>query len=268
MKRFFLLVAILITSMVGALAGEIKGDWKFPSDIAVSNGKLYVVDGLNNRIAVYDLYGQHLTDIKIDSPFGIAASDGLLYVTSQKGKLYVLDELGNVEKTLDLEGRPIDVTKLNGKLYVTNGKSESLDIYSLDGKLLKRVGGKGSAPGEFVGIFMADHSKKLVFVVDSVNARIQEFDKDGNYVTSFGVFGIEEGDLFRPKGVAFCGEGTVAVSDAITGAVQLFDIYGGFEEVVAKGLYYPTAVACYKGELFVLEPLKNRVLTFKVQGVK
>lgn len=268
MKRLFLLVAILITSMAGALAGEIKGNWKFPSDIAVSNGKLYVVDGLNNRIAVYDLYGNHLTDIKLDSPFGITAKDGLLYVTSQKGKLYILDDMGNVENVLNLEGRPIDVAKIKNRLFVTDGKSESLDIYSLDGKLIKKVGGKGTAPGEFVGIFMTDSSKNLVFVVDSVNARIQEFDRNGNYVTSFGVFGIEEGDLFRPKGVAFCGEGTVAVSDAITGAVQLFDIYGGFEKVLAKGLYYPTAVACYKGEVFVLEPLKNRVLTFKIQGVK
>ncbi len=268
MRKFAIAIIFLIATSLGALSGEIKGNWKFPSDIAVSNGKLYVVDGLNNRIAVYDLYGQHLTDIKLDSPFGIAAKDGLLYVTSQKGKLYVLDETGDIEKTFSLKGRPIDVAKLKDRLFITDGKTESLDIYDLNGKIIKSVGGKGSAPGNFVGIFMADSSKKLVFVVDSVNARIQEFDKDGNYVNSFGVFGIEEGDLFRPKSVAYCGNGTVAVSDAITGAVQLFDIYGGFEKVLAKGLYYPTAVACYKGEVFVLEPLKNRVLTFKIQGVK
>ncbi len=259
---------LVLSTVAGALSGEIKGDWKFPSDIAVSNGKLYVVDGLNNRIAVYDLYGRHLADIKVDSPFGITAKDGLLYVTSQKGKLYVMDETGNVEETFKLKGRPIDVTKLKDKLFVTDGKTESVDIYDLNGKFLKSFGGKGTTPGSFVGIFMIDSSKKLLFVVDSVNARIQEFDKNGNYVNNFGVFGIEKGDLFRPKSVAYCGNGTVAVSDAITGAVQLFDVYGGFEKVVAKGLYYPTAVACYKGEVFVLEPLKNRVLTFKIQGVK
>ena len=268
MRKLVIAVLFLISAITGALAGEIKGDWKFPSDIAISNGKLYVVDGLNNRIAVYDLYGQHLTDIKLDSPFGITAKDGLLYVTSQKGMLYVMDETGNIEKSFRLRGRPIDVVRIKDRLLITNGKDETIDIYSLDGKLLKSVGGKGSEPGKFVGIFMIDSSPKLAFVVDSVNARIQEFDREGNYVNSFGVFGIEEGDLFRPKGIAYCGEGTVAVSDAITGAVQLFDTYGGFEKVVARGLYYPTAVACYKGEVFVLEPLKNRVLTFKIQGVK
>ncbi|WP_457680525.1 NHL repeat-containing protein [Thermovibrio sp.] len=261
-----LFLAVLLP--IASLAGEIQGDWKFPSDIAVENGKLYVVDGLNNRIAVYDLYGQHLTDIKIKNPYGIDVKDGLLYVVSQDGNLFVMDEFGSVEKRFKLPGRPIDVEKFDGKLFVTNGKEEEVDVYSPDGKFLFKFGGKGTVPGEFVGIFLLDSSRKTLFVVDSVNARIQEFDKNGKFVREFGTFGIEEGDLFRPKGVAYCGNGKVVVSDGITGAVQLFDVYGGLEKVIAKGLYYPTAVACYKGEVFVLEPLKNTVETFSVQGVK
>ncbi len=269
MRSFLLLIFILLAIFkADARAGEIEGNWKFPSDIAVSNGKLYVVDGLNNRIAVYDLYGDHLTDIKSDSPFGIFVHDGVLYVVSQKGKLTIMDETGNVEESLNLRGRPIDVVKLGGKLFITNGKRQTIDIYDLSGNLIKSIGGKGTAPGNFVGVFLESSSKDTLFVVDSVNARIQEFDKNGNFIRSFGKFGIEEGNLFRPKGVAYCGNGKLVVSDAITGSVQLFNIYGGFEDVIAEGLHYPTAVACYKGEVFVLEPLKNRVLTFKVQGVK
>ncbi len=267
MRALFTILILLALSVTG-IAQEIKGDWKFPSDIAVANGKLYVVDGLNNRIAVYDLYGEHLTDIKVDSPYGIDVSDGLIYAVSQKGELYVLDEFGNLEKSFPVAGRPIDVKKFGGKLFITNGKFGSVDIYSASGQFQGRFGEKGTAPGNFVGIFLLDSSKDTLFVVDSVNGRIQEFNKKGDFLRSFGTFGIEEGDLFRPKGVAYCGDGKVAVSDGITGAVQLFDVYGGFERVIAKGLYYPTAITCYKGELFVLEPLKNRVSTFRVQGVK
>jgi len=266
--RGLLLALFLIFGALSANAEEIKGDWKFPSDIAVANGKLYVVDGLNNRIAVYDLYGKHLLDIKADSPYGIDVKDGLIYVVSQKGKLYVFDEFGNLEREADIAGRPIDVENFAGKLFITNGEFESVDIYTSDGSFLRRFGEKGTSPGSFVGIFLLDSSKNTLFVVDSVNARIQEFDKSGNFLRSFGVFGIEEGDLFRPKGVAYCGNGKVVVSDGITGAVQLFDAYGGLEKVIAKGLDYPTAVACHKGEVFVLEPLKNRVSIFRVQGVK
>jgi len=266
--RGLLAALLLIIGVATAGAAEIKGDWKFPSDIAVANGKLYVVDGLNNRIAVYDLYGNHLNDIKADSPFGIDVKDGKIYAVSQKGELQVFDEFGNLIKKAKLSGRPIDVEKFGGKLFITNGKFESVDVYTPEGEFIERIGEKGTAPGNFVGIFLTDSSKDTLFVVDSVNARIQEFDRKGNFLRSFGVFGIEEGDLFRPKGVAYCGNGKVVVSDGITGAVQLFDAYGGFEKVIAKGLEYPTAVACSGGEVFVLEPLKNRVSTFTVQGVK
>jgi outer membrane protein assembly factor BamB len=265
--RTLLYLVFFLSLTFSAVAQEIKGDWKFPSDIAVANGKLYVVDGLNDRIAVYDLYGKHLADIKVKSPFGIAVKGGLIYVTSQRGELYVLDEFGNLEKSLKLRGRPIDVAVLKGKLFVSNGKGESVDVYTGEGELVTSFGGKGSAPGNFVGIFLLDSSKELLFAVDSVNGRVQEFNEKGDLVRSFGVFGIEEGDLFRPKGVAYC-NGKLVVSDGIIGAVQLFDVYGGFERVVAKGLYYPTAVACYEGEVFVLEPLKKRVSIFRVQGVK
>ncbi len=262
-----LFLSLVLT--VASLAGEISGNWKFPSDIAVSNGKLYVVDGLNSRIAVYDLYGTHLGDITVPSPYGIGVGEkGLLYVTSQKKKaIYVLDEYGNLEDEFRVDGRPIDVVEVDGKLFVSNGEKNSIDVYTLDGEFIKRVGGKGTAPGSFLGIFLLDKSKNLLFVVDSLNAKIQEFLFDGDFVRSFGVFGIEEGDLFRPKGVAVCGK-LVAVSDGITGAIQLFDRTGGFVEVVAKGLYYPTALACYDGELYVLEPLERKVLTFRLQGVK
>ena len=125
---------------------------------------------------------------------------------------------------------------------------------------------------ELLKILVCPETKEPVALADSalieqLNARIQEFGYDGDFVNSFGVFGIEEGDLFRPKGVAVC-NGLVAVSDGLTGAVQLFDRYGGFVKVVATGLSYPTAVACYERELFVLEPLKGKVLTFRLQGVK
>ncbi|GEM_PF-1027036 len=266
--RFIVAALLAILFSVRAVAGEvIKGDWKFPSDIAVSNGKLYVVDGLNNRIAVYDLYGEHLIDLKVDSPYGIFVDNGLVYAVSQKGRLYVLDEYGELLKSFPLKGRPIDVVKLKDRLFVSNGEGNTVDVYTLDGKLVKRIGGKGTVPGNFVGVFLMDRGKNLIYVVDSVNARIQEFDEDGRFVRSFGVFGIEEGDLFRPKGIAVC-NGYVAVSDGITGAVQLFDPYGGFENVIAEGLYYPTALSCYDGEVFVLEPLKNRVSTFRLRGVK
>ena len=263
--RIFWVMVFLISLTFSSLAEQITGNWKFPSDIAVSNGKLYVVDGLNNRVSVYSVAsGKHEFDVTLDSPFGIYADGRFVYVVSQKGKLYVLDDNGNVEEELEISGRPIDVVKVGDKLFITNGKLQTLDVYDLNGSLLKRLGGKGTAPGNFVGVFLESASENIVFVVDSVNARIQEFDKNGNFVRTFGTFGVEKGNLFRPKGVAYCGKGRLVVSDGITGAVQIFNVYGGFEKVLKGNLQYPTSVACYGGKVFVLEPLKNRILILKL----
>lgn len=262
--RLILAVILFVLGGLNAFA-DIKGDWKFPSDIAAYEGKVYVVDGLNDRVLVYTEDGREVNEIRVPSPYGIYVNDKGIFLTSQKGYVYVVKD-GEVKK-FKVEGRPIDVVELDGKLYVTDGKTQSVDVYDLKGNLKKKFGSKGSAPGEFVGIFSIATDGHVLYVVDSINGRIQEFTPQGKFVRVFGVFGIEEGDLFRPKGVAILGK-DVVVSDCITGAVQLFNKYGAFLKVIAKGVDYPIAVAADGEKVFVLEPRQGKVLTFRVQGVK
>ncbi len=248
-------------------AADIVGNWKFPSDIAAKNGKLFVVDGLDNRIDVLKENGDLIKSIKINDPYGIDVEGNTIYVTSESGKLYVLNHNGRILRIFDIGGRPIDVIEADRKLFVTDGKTNAVKVYSLDGRFLKAIGRKGAAADEFVGPFLMDKSKRFLFVVDSVNARIKVFNHDGKLIHIFGNFGVEQGELFRPKGIAVCGD-NVMVSDCLTGSVQEFSPFGGFERVVAKNLNYPTAVACDNGKVFVLEPLKSRVAIFNVKGVK
>jgi len=267
--RFLMLGLFMMFSLVSsAFAGEIKGNFKFPSDIAVKSGKIFVVDGLNNRIVELDENGSVVKTIGIKKPYGIYLSDGKIYVSTTDGVVLIIDSDGNVLKKFNIGGRLVDLVVVDGKIWVVDASKDCLKIISEnDGSLLKVVGEKGSAPGEFVSPFMIATDGDEIYVVDSINARIEVFNKNGEFERMFGEFGIEEGDLFRPKGVAVF-DGEVAVSDVITGAVQLFNPYGAFDGVVAKGLQYPISVAYENGVLYVLEPLKNKILTFKVQGVK
>ncbi|WP_411376673.1 hypothetical protein GFV12_01200 [Desulfurobacterium thermolithotrophum] len=52
-----------------------------------------------------------------------------------------------------------------------------MDVYSEDGKFIKRLGGKGYYTGFFVGPFMIDRSRNLIYVVDSINARFKNLIK-------------------------------------------------------------------------------------------
>ncbi|WP_456395419.1 NHL repeat-containing protein [Desulfurobacterium sp.] len=267
--RFLIAMLFAVISFVTpSFAGEISGNFKFPSDIAVSAGKIYVVDGLNGRIVVLDKNGNVIGMIKADNPYGIFVDGDGIYVASQSGKILVFSKEGKLKKSIDISGRLIDVVRLGNNLWVTDAKNNCVKVVSLkSGKVVKQIGEKGSIPGDFVSPFMIGTDGKNVYVVDSINARIEVFDKDGNFLRVFGDFGVEEGDFFRPKGIAVF-NGEVAVSDVVNGAVQLFNPYGAFDGVVARGLQYPISIAYDAGVLYVLEPLKNKILTFNVQGVK
>ncbi len=260
MRLLFLIVFTLIS--VSSFAQE----FKMPSDIQVYGNELLVVDGLNNRISVLNLSGKKLYDITIPNPYGIYAEGNEVYVTNQKGKIYILNKFGDLKRTIDFPGRPIDLVKVGKFLWVTDGKDDCIKVIDLNGKLVKRIGEKGSAPGNFIGPFMIAKSDKFVFVVDSINARIQVFDFDGKLKAAFGKFGIEEGNIFRPKGVSACGD-YVLVSDAVTGSVQMFTPFGGFEKVVLKDLDYPISISCGKNVVYILEMVKGKVVTSSLQGV-
>ena len=267
--RFLIVTLLAAVSFISpATAGEIKGSFKFPSDLAVDSGAVYVVDGLNNRVVKLDKTGNLLATFNAKKPYGIYVKTGKIYLSTTDGKVAILDSNGNVLKIFDIGGRLTDIVVLDGKLWVVDTANNCVKVLSKKtGNVVKVVGEKGSAPGEFVSPFMIATDGNDVYVIDSINARVQVFNKNGELERVLGEFGVEEGDFFRPKGIAVF-NGEIAVSDVITGAVQLFNPYGAFDGVVAKGLQYPISIAYDSGTVYVLEPLKNKILTFKVQGVK
>ena len=68
-----------------------------------------------------------------------------------------------------------------------------------------------------------------IYVADSLNDRIQKFDADGNFLTTWGVYGTAgDGKFSRPGGVATDFAGNVYVVDAGNNRVQKFDSNGVF----------------------------------------
>ena len=63
-----------------------------------------------------------------------------------------------------------------------------------------------------------------LYVVDQINARVQVFAEDGEYLDEFGDLGVGFGNLVRPKDVAVDEVGLIYVTDNAFNNVQLFDI--------------------------------------------
>jgi hypothetical protein len=132
---------------IGRVQGEtIPMDLDNPTEIAIGNNELVVVDSANSRIHVMDL------ECKPSAQFRLPSIPGP--VVNQVG-------LG------------VDLT---GNIYVTSSRDSHIAIYGRDGSLLGSFGRTGMEIGEFnspAGLWI-DGTNRL-YVADTNNGRVQVF---------------------------------------------------------------------------------------------
>lgn len=262
-----------------------------PSDIAIApNGNIYVVDGGNHRIVVYDNDGNYLRSIGSKGT-GEGLFSGPMGITiDQKGHIYVADTNNHRIQIFRRNGnflrqfpvringkniRPVDiaVSPTGDKVYVTGNTNHKVMIYSLtftlSGKHLHSWGGKGTNPGEFrYPATIAVNKQGNVYVVDVLNSRVQMFNEHGKLIITVGVWGVMPGQLFRPKGVAVDGQNNVYISDSYLGVIQVYDNDSRFSHVlgtenVPKRFASPGGIAVDKNNrLYVAEMLDNKVSVY------
>jgi len=256
--------------------------FKQPTDIAAAGGRLYVLDGLNRRVAVFDLNGKYLFKFGGDfrRPIGLCADRrGLVYVTdaesakvkvfSAEGALmseFVVTPLGKNERT-DLTDCAVSP---KGEIFLVDNDNHHIHVYDRDGRRLRWWGRFGENPDEFrYPATIAVDDASVVYVVDVINTSVKSFTPAGEPLISIGGWGITPGRLFRPKGVMVVGN-HVYVTDSYTGAVQVFDTYGIFHGIMKQGpggrlrFVTPTNMAAAGSVFFIVEQLKNRVSAWRM----
>jgi len=272
---------------------DITSRFNAPSDVAVSKeGRIYVVDGVNNTIKVFNYdgglhssFGAEGSDsAKFHHPLGIAiASSGRVYIAdSGNQRVQIFNSAGQFEaqiKLPDSHGRPADPTDLAvdesaNRCYVVDNDNHRILAYDLRSyKLIDIFGQPGTGNREFRYPFLiALDKEKYLYIVDVINTRVQVLNRKGLFVTNIGDWGVEKGHFFRPKGVALDKAGRVYVSDSYIGVIQVFDPSGAFLAVVgdvgAKGVKkFKTPVGIFvdhNNRLYVVEMYANRVGVFSI----
>lgn len=231
-----------------------------PYGVAMQDGKIFVCDTRRNAVVVLDLVSRSVSTFG-DKPPGVLAKpinvavdeEGLRYVAdTELGRVMVYDSDGHYLKAIGDpdEWTPSDVAVFGERLYVPDLENAQVVVVERkSGRELRRFASKGSgADNLFFPTNIEVDGDGNVYVADTGNFRVLEFDREGKLLRQFGSLGRSLGSFARPKGVAVDKEGRVYVVDAAFEKVQVFDregkllLFFGAVGNVAGGINLPAKV--------------------------
>jgi DNA-binding beta-propeller fold protein YncE len=164
----------------------------------------------------------------------------------------------------------------NGDIFVADGHGNDTNNrvvkFKSDGTFVKAWGRTGDAPGEFHSLHaIAFDSHGRLFVADRANNRIQLFDQEGKYLSSWTQFGRPSGIFFDHLGRIIVADSEsddienpgwdmgIRIGDAATGAVHEFVLYPWGDPRVRAGTGAEFAVVDREGNLYGGEPRPRRL---------
>ena len=219
-----------------------------PYGIAIdSKGLVYVADQKVGAIFIFDTETHDATLIKngegahfgwinglaIDDSDRLFVSDGKMHrilIFNPKHEI----EGQIVEGLVDPVGLAIDTE--NRLLYAVDEQQDQVFVYDADTlKLLRKIGSPVppakkhalTTPGDFAApTNVALDNDGNVYVTDTLNSRVEIFDGEGHFISTFGKAGDGPGLFFRPKGIAIDSDGHIWVADEYQDRVQVFNREG------------------------------------------
>jgi DNA-binding beta-propeller fold protein YncE len=144
-------------------------------------------------------------------------------------------------------------------------------------KFVKKWGGAGSGDGQFLRPHDLDFSpdEKILYAVDRDGARVQAFDKDGQFLFILGETGEGEGQFTMPYGLDVDKAGNVWVADRFGFKILKFDKDGKFimqfgEKGKGEGQFFlqPRHVKIDKDlkYVYVSDSKNHRISIFDING--
>jgi hypothetical protein len=209
-------------------------------------GSVLVTNGLAPMIYRVDTADKQIVDsIRIEAlpktqiPYSFAGvaegPGGELYVAEQTNSTVLVIRNGKIVSTIGAKGTkpgelvtPAYVLVHDGRLYVTDSILNTITVFGLDGKFIRRIGASGGRdPGTFsrlTGIAI-DGEKKWIFAGDWATSQIQVLDLEGKFVATLSNENGTAGLKTTPAGIAVRND-SLLVSWANGSRVQEFRFLG------------------------------------------
>ena len=225
-----------------------------PYGVAVdSKGMVYVADQRVGAIFIFNTETRDCQMIRngLEAHFGwinglaIDDDDRLFVSDGKMHRVLIFNAKHQVDSQIteglkDPVGLAIDTT--NRFVYVVDTQQDQVIVYDADTlKLLRRIGTGGknhflTTPGDFgapQGVAVDQDGN--VYVTDTMNNRVEIFDADGNFLSTFGKAGDGPGYFARPKGIAVDSDGHIWVADQMQDRLQVFNREGQLLTYVGQG---------------------------------
>jgi DNA-binding beta-propeller fold protein YncE len=225
-----------------------------------SKGLIYAADQAVGAVFIFDSQKKdhveliaHGRQANLYQIVGLALDDDdSLFVTDAKlhhvlkldAKQHVAEAAFGAEVLVRPGGVAID--RENRFLYVADTGNDVVDVFDADSfKLLRQIGNPSTKhdqtdPGTFsLPEGVAVDRDGNVYVTDTFNNRVEIFDADGQFISTFGKNGDGPANLERPKGIAVDCDGHIWVVDAAQNRVKVFNQQGRLLIYFGGQGYYP-----------------------------
>ena len=163
---------------------------------------------------------------EFDDLRGLTLYDNEVYVCDRNDhRIQIFDLDLNFVRSIGLRGEgrgefnaPFDVKfDTAGNMYVAERGNGRVQVMDRSGQFIRQFGeGKLKRP---LGLHIAD---KYVYVSDLVGHCIVVYETSGQFVTSFGRPGQNEGEFCGPFCITSCVDGYIHVCDCLNNRVQIF----------------------------------------------
>lgn len=258
-----------------------------PSCVEIDTaGRVYVSDTGGGRVVVFDKVTEEIRHIgasgrgHLIAPFDLEmVADKLFVSDSRLGTVQAYDSDGELVLVLGNEGdmgRPTGIRydPLSNRMYVVDTGKHNIRVYDAETwEFLFTIGQRGGGEVEFNFPTMIDIKNGKLYVVDSMNFRVQILDQDGGFINKFSEAGDAPGYLYRPKGIAVTPEGYLFVVDSAFNNFQVFDEEGNVYMFVgeggsAPGYFNQPLGALYDddNQLYIVDQRNRRIQVFKFLG--
>ncbi len=227
--------------------GTAPGLMNLPCELHATASRVYVVDGDNHRIQVFDKDGGFLFmwgsngpgDGQFIYPTGIAVDDS--------GYVYVGDTNNHRVQKFTSEGQYVlqfgthgfgpgqfnfcagVAVDRSGRVIVCDYLGDKLEVFTKYGAHLASWGSTGPGPVQFYSPYGIDtDGDGNIYIADKYNHRIQKLAPDGSFILQWGSYGTADGQFDEPQNPAWDGAEAIYVVDKYNDQVQKFTRDGVF----------------------------------------